>query len=107
MNNQQHNDSIAVANPGTGEASSREQPGITTGLQPAFRDRRTGETHLSLTDDGKPSTVHSFTRLPVEWIVERDRRGRALALHPAIIAGYWRGAGFIALTRVLELPLDA
>lgn len=107
MNSQQHNDSSAVANRSSEETSCRQQFGLTTGLQPAFRDRRTGETHLSLTNDGTPSTVHSFTRLPAEWIVERDKRGRALALHPAIVAGFWRGAGFIELTRVLELPLDA
>ena len=107
MNTQQHNEPGVVAKHSAAHASSWKQPGVTAGLQPAFRDQRTGETHLSLTDDGEPATVHSFTRLPAAWIVERDRRGRALALHPAIVAGYWRGAGFIALTRVLELPLDA
>ena len=77
------------------------------GLLPAFRDARTGETHLASTADGQPSAVHEFARLPAHWIVERDAHGEPLALHPAIVAGYRRGDRFIGLDELLAPIADA
>ena len=77
------------------------------GLAPAFRDARTGETHLASTADGEPSAVHEFAHLPAHWIVERDADGDPLALHPAIVAGYRRGDRFLGLGDVLLPAADA
>ena len=77
------------------------------GLVPAFRDARTGETHLAATAAGEPSAVHEFSGLPAHWIVERDARGEPLALHPSIVAGYRRGDRFLGLVEVLLPAADA
>jgi len=76
------------------------------GMQPAFRHMRTGEAHLAQSESGVPSPVYCFTGLPEEWIVERDNQGNPIALHPDVIAGYWRDARFIAITQLRTLPLD-
>ncbi|ASJ71793.1 hypothetical protein [Granulosicoccus antarcticus] len=82
-------------------------PAILSGMQPAYRHRRTGESHLSQSTPGVPDSVYAFIGLPDEWIVERDSDGEPLALHPDIIAGYWRDAKFIALGQLTQMPLDA
>lgn len=79
----------------------------TAGLWPAFRDSRTGETHLAMTADGQRALQHSFDCLPDHWIVERDAHGQPLCLHQAVKAGYWRSPEFFALDAELSLPLDA
>jgi|GEM_PF-1389549 len=76
------------------------------GMQPAFRHVRTGEAHLAQSECGAPSPVYCFTGLPEEWVVERDKQGNPIALHPDVIAGYWRDARFIAITQLRTLPLD-
>lgn len=76
------------------------------GLWPAFRDLRTGETHLAMTTEGNRAVQHSFEGLPEHWVVERDAQGEALCLHRAIQAGYWRSPEFFALDATLSLPLD-
>lgn len=80
---------------------------ILSGMQPAFRHQRTGESHLSQSEPGIPALEYAFTGLPDEWIVERDSEGEPLALHPDVIAGYWHDARFIALGQLLEMPLNA
>lgn len=80
---------------------------ILTGMQPAFRHRRTGESHLAQLVAGIPSPVYGFAGLPDEWVVERDSDGNATALHPDVVAGYWRYARFIALEKLTVLPLDS
>lgn len=79
----------------------------TSGLLPAFRDLRDGETHLSRSADGALATIHLFHHLPSDWVIERDPDGEATQLHPAIIAGFHRGPDFYPLQPRLELPLDA
>jgi len=78
-----------------------------TGLAPAFRDTRTGETHLASTADGQLSLVHEFAHLPPHWIVERDAAGEPIALHPAIVAGYRRFDRFLPIEMLLAPPADA
>lgn len=80
---------------------------LVDGLVPAFRDTRTGETHLASTLLGERSTVHEFSRLPEHWVVERDAGGEPLALHPAIVAGYRRFDRFLPIGNALVLPIDA
>lgn len=77
------------------------------GLQPAFKNTRTGELHLSQTKDGEPADVHEFTGLPDYWIAEHDNSGNAIALKPEVIAGYWVNGKFIALTQLSTMPYDA
>lgn len=82
-------------------------PGHGPGLSPAFRDVRDGETHLARHEDGSLADVHLFHHLPARWIVQRDVSGRPVALHPAVVAGYRRGADFHPVGRRDEtLPLD-
>ena len=68
-------------------------PAVLSGMQPAFRHQRPGE--------------YGFAGLPDEWIVERDTQGNPIALHPDVVAGYWRDARFIALGQLAQMPLDA
>jgi len=80
--------------------------GLLAGMQPAFQHAVTGESHLAQIEIGVPSPVYSFAGLPDDWIVERDKSGSAIALHPDVIAGYWRDAKFIALSQLSCMPLD-
>ena len=80
---------------------------ILSGMQPAFKHSRTGESHLAQLVAGVPASVYGFAGLPEEWIVERDKEGSAVALHPDVIAGYWRDARFITLSQLNCMPLDA
>lgn len=82
-------------------------PAILSGMQPAFHNQRTGESHLSQSAPGVPAAEYGFAGLPEEWIVERDSQGNPVALHPDVIAGYWRDARFIALGQLARMPLDA
>jgi len=89
---------VEIAGTSADAGLSREEfPPAHTGLCPAFRDTRTGETHLAATATGIPSTVHEFHHLPADWIVERDASGEPIALHAAIVAGYHRFDRFLPL----------
>jgi len=80
---------------------------LVTGLSPAFRDTRTGETHLASTALGEPSELHEFSYLPDHWVAERDASGEPVALHPAIVAGYHRFDRFLPIGSAFVLPIDA
>lgn len=80
---------------------------ILVGMQPAFQHSRTGESHLAQLEAGIPAPIYGFAGLPDDWIVERDEYGNALALHPDVVAGYWRDSRFISLESLSSLPLDA
>ena len=82
-------------------------PAVLAGLQPAFMNKVTGESHLAQNDQGCPAHVYSFYGLPDNWIVERDSQGYPLALHPDIVPGYWRDAQFIDLAQLSQMPLDS
>ena len=86
---------------------SVEVSDVLSGMQPAFKHARTGESHLAQIVKGIPAPVYGFAGLPDDWIVERDDHGNAVALHPDVIAGYWRDARFIALAQLNCMPLDA
>lgn len=79
---------------------------VMAGMQPAFRHIRTGESHLAQLEPGVPSPVYGFAGLPDEWVAERDSHGNAIALHPDIIAGYWRDAQFIEFSQLACMPCD-
>lgn len=79
---------------------------ILAGMQPAFQHAVTGESHLAQIEEGIPSEQYGFAGLPEDWIVERDSNGNAIALHPDVIAGYWRNSRFFALSQLSSMPLD-
>ena len=80
---------------------------VMTGLSPAFRDKTSGEVHLSRDVSGELSQDHSFFHLPLHWISESNIDGEAMALISTVEAGYWRSTGFIAITKSIRLPLDS
>jgi len=80
---------------------------VLTGMQPAYRHSRTGESHLAQERKGVTADVYSFEGLPEDWIVEWDDDGNATALHPDIVPGYWRDARFIELSQLQHMPLDS
>lgn len=90
-----------------GNDREREDPtAVLAGMQPAFRHARTGESHLAQLEEGVPAQVYGFAGLPEDWVVERDSDGNAVALHPDVVAGYWRDARFFALSQLANMPLD-
>lgn len=95
-----------VTDQGNNEQLARQHTGLLAGMQPAFHNIRTGESHLAQVEKGIPALVYGFAGLPEDWIVERDVAGNAIALHPDVIAGYWRDARFIALSQLNCMPLD-
>ena len=79
---------------------------LLAGMQPAFKHANTGELHLAQLEEGVPADVYGFAGLPDEWVVTRDESGHATALHPDVIAGYWRDARFFSLSQLANVPLD-
>lgn len=77
------------------------------GFLPAFQDRETGETHLSLNAKGAISPIHLLDGLPEEWVEERDSKGRARVVKASIVAGYMRDGRFYTSRELSERPLDA
>ncbi len=91
----------------TEPSDKQQQPSaLLAGMQPAFQHARTGESHLAQIEEGVPASVYGFAGLPEEWVVERDIKGNAVALHSDVIAGYWRDARFFALSQLSQMPLD-
>ncbi len=86
--------------------TTQRLPSILIGMQPAFRHNRTGELHLAQDELGNPTYTYSFMGLPDDWVVERDELGAPTALHPDVVAGYWRDAQFIDIAQMSNLPLD-
>lgn len=89
-----------------------EMPGVNFaslcyGYTPAFRDEETGETHLSLNDDGSVAVIHVIDNLPFEWIEEWDPQGHAVALKGSVTPGFLRGESFYTLTQLQAKPLDS
>jgi len=64
------------------------------GLRPAFRDECTGEVQPACFADGRPAPVHVLEGLPAAWVVERDQRGRPVAVRPGVVCGFLRAGRF-------------
>ncbi len=81
---------------------------IAFGFLPAFRDIETGETHLSVNEDGTVSPIHLMDCVPEYWVSESDDLGRAISLKESIIAGFVRHGRFYGHAELLQYPpLDA
>jgi len=76
------------------------------GLSPAFRDTRTGETHLARDAGGRLSRAHELHHLPAHWVEEHGVNGSPVSLRLFVVAGYHRPDRFLPLGREIELPLD-
>jgi hypothetical protein len=103
-----------VQHPATGQAMTRSNAiggliaSVGFGFLPAFRDIKTGETHLSINDDGSIAPIHLIDRLPVHWVAACDEQGRATELKDDIMPGFVRGGRFFAHAELLHFPpLDA
>ena len=77
-----------------------------TGFLPAFQDRETGETHLSITAQGAVAPVHLLEGLPRQWIIERDTLGRISTIKASIVAGFMRDGRFYTRQELASRPLD-
>lgn len=81
---------------------------ISFGFLPAFRDVHTGETHLSINQDGSVSPIHLIDGVPSHWICECDELGRTISLKEGIVPGFVRYGRFYGHAELLEYPpLDA
>ena len=80
--------------------------GTSLGFLPAFRDKETHETHLSVDADGNVSAVHLLDGIPEYWVTERDTHGRIIALKEGIAAGYLRSGLFYTRSELAAMPFD-
>ena len=76
-------------------------------FRPAFQDAATGETHLSMTRDGCPATIHLLDGLPDIWVIQRDPDGRVISVKDSIIAGFLREGRFYTRAELSARRLDA
>jgi hypothetical protein len=76
---------------GTGGVSAHNR---SLGFAPAFLDTQTGTVYRACFADGRPAPMHLLEGLPPALVVARDAAGRAIAIHPAVTAGFVRGARF-------------
>jgi len=76
---------------GTGGVSAHNR---SLGFAPAFLDTQTGAVYRACFADGRPAPMHLLEGLPPALVVARDATGRAIAIHPAVTAGFVRGARF-------------
>jgi hypothetical protein len=64
------------------------------GFVPAFCDGATGQVYRSCFANGAPAPIHLLDGLPDELVLVRNAQGRAVALHPGVIAGFIRDQDF-------------
>ena len=80
---------------------------ISFGFLPAFRHSDTGETHLSVYDDGAIAAVHLLDHLPMAWVNEWDDEGRAQSLVQNIMPGFMRNGHFYTLLQIRQFRYDS
>jgi hypothetical protein len=72
-------------------------------FEPAFRDESTGQVELSRYADGNLAPMHLIDGLPVEWVSDRDAKGRPAALKSTVIAGFVRDGQFYTREQAANL----
>lgn len=97
---------FAATNPLAQKPIKALSPALLLGFIPAFRDQDSGEIRLCQDADGGIARQHRLDALPTQWIVERDREGRAIALAATIEPGYLRGDTFLRLYDLTHPTLD-
>lgn len=65
-----------------------------SGFRPAFLDTQTRAIHLSCFADGRPAPFHSIEGLPEALVLERDARGRVVAVKASVVSGFVRDGRF-------------
>lgn len=88
---------------GTGGVSAGNRA---QGFAPAFLDTQTGEVHRARFADGRPAPMHLLEGLPPALVVERDARGRAVAIHASVLAGFVRGSRFFTREQAAALVMN-
>ena len=63
---------------------------------PAFQDECDQRIELSRFSDGRVAPFHMLDGLPEEWIVKRDRAGRAVEIRNTIVSGFVRHGRFFS-----------
>lgn len=96
--NRMRRENLAFAGTGGVSPVSRKRR-----FEPAFRDDATGRVELSRYANGIPAPMHLLDGLPVEWILESDPQGRAVALKPTIVAGFVRDGEFYTREQAASL----
>jgi len=76
------------------------------GYLPAFRDRVTGETHLSAFEDGSPAAVHILDGLPAHWVVSRDGADHVTAIRETVVSGFVRDGIFFTREEIANSKTD-
>lgn len=74
---------------------------------PAFKDRLTGETHVSVFEDGRPAMIHLLDGLPEHWVVSRDKDHHVTAVLDTIVSGFLRDGVFFTREEVAAKNDDA
>ena len=88
---------------GTGGASEDNRE---AGFVPAFLNRDTGETHVSVYADGRLAPVHMLDGLPDAVIVRRNRSGKVTAVRGSIVAGFLRDGRFYTREQAVDYLAD-
>ncbi len=61
---------------------------------PAFQDAGSGQIEISRFQGGLPAPCHLLDGLPVEWVTERDSKGRVVRVKSTVISGFVRNGKF-------------
>ena len=88
---------------GTGGVSAGNR---SQGFAPAFLDTLTGMIYRACFSDGRPAPMHLLDGLPPALVVARDASGRVTAVHPAVMAGFVRGAEFFTREQAAALVMN-
>lgn len=88
---------------GTGGVSAGNRA---QGFTPAFLDTQTGIVYRACFADGRPAPMHLLEGLPPALVVERDPRGRAIAVQASVMAGFVRGARFFTREQAAALVMN-
>lgn len=73
------------------------------GFLPAFLDRASGRVYRACFANGAPAPLHLLDGLPDELVIDRDARGRVVAVSPSVEAGFLRGDRFYSRQQAASL----
>lgn len=73
------------------------------GFLPAFLDRASGRVYPACFANGDPAPLHLLDGLPDELVIDRDTRGRVVAISASVEAGFLRGGHFYSRQQAASL----
>ncbi len=80
---------------------------ISFGFLPAFKNLQDEQVHLSVDHQGDLSVMHLFDRLPLQWVAERDSKGKPVSLISSVVAGFVRNDQFYTLADLMGKIKDS